>query len=189
MRLSNYLAVPALLVLATQALAEGPVRYVQAPSGSSLNFTFTQLDAESTGRFKSFATEFLYDEKNPAAGSLEVTIEIGSLDTQDGERDEALKGTDLFGVATWPRATFVSRSMTKNTAGGIDVLGRLTLRGVTKDLRLPIALKPTASGLELSGQTSLKRLDFGVGQGEWQSTESVGDEVKVSYKVVLVRAK
>jgi polyisoprenoid-binding protein YceI len=77
----------------------------------------------------------------------------------------------------------------RTPAGGIEAVGKLTLRGVSKDLRLPLTLKPTATGLELSGQTAIKRLDYGVGQGEWQSTESVGDEVKIRYKVALVRVK
>jgi polyisoprenoid-binding protein YceI len=172
-----------------QPAATGGVKYVQAASGSSLTFTFKQLDASSTGRFKTFATTLVYDEKNPAAGSLDVNVAIGSLDTQDGERDEALKGADLFDAAKIPTATYVARSLARNAAGGLEAVGKLTLRGVSRDLRLPLTIKPIANGLELSGQTAIKRLDYGVGQGEWKSTESVGDEVKVQYKVVLVRAK
>ncbi len=63
------------------------------------------------------------------------------------------------------------------------------MRGVTHDLRLPLKIVPTAAGLELSGETAIKRLDYGVGQGEWKSTEGVGDEVKIQYKVALVKAK
>ena len=44
------------------------------------------------------------------------------------------------------------------------------------------------SGLELTGAVTIKRLDFGVGQGEWKSTESVGDAVKITYKVILTKA-
>ena len=192
MRLANYLALPALALLWGAALAAEPsaaTRYVQAAEGSSLRFTFTQLGAASTGQFGAFTTALTYDEKNPAAGSLDVKIEIASLDTQDAERDEALKGADLFDVKGHPGATYVARSLARNAAGGLEAVGKLTLRGVSKDLRLPLTLKPTASGLELSGQATIKRLDYGVGQGEWQSTESVGDDVKIQYKVTMVRAK
>ena len=63
------------------------------------------------------------------------------------------------------------------------------MRGVTRDLRLPLKIVKTAAGLELSGETAIKRLDYGVGQGEWKTTEGVGDEVKIQYKVALVKAK
>ncbi len=68
-------------------------------------------------------------------------------------------------------------------------MGKLTLRGVTHDLRLPLKIVKTATGLELSGETAIKRLDYGVGQGDWKATDGVGDEVKIQYKVALVKAK
>ena len=197
--LANYFAIPALAFLLAGAVqaAEKPAtpgtspaaRYLQAATGNSLNFTFTQLGADSTGQFRKFTTELVYDDKNLAASSLEVKIDIVSLDTQDAERDEALKGADLFDSKTHPTATYVARTLARNSSGGLEAIGQLTLRGVKKDLHLPLALKTTTDGLELSGHSSIKRLDYGVGQGEWQSTESVGDEVKIQYKVTLVRAK
>jgi polyisoprenoid-binding protein YceI len=193
-RATNYLRLllPALLIGAAMA-ADPPApvaagRYIQAP-GSSLRFTFTQLGAEGSGQFRKFTTGFTYREGNPAAGSLEVTIDIASLDTQDAERDEALKAAELFDAKGHATATYVAKSLARGPTGGLEAVGKLTLRGVSKDLRLPLTLKTTANGLELSGQTSIKRLDYGVGQGEWQSTESVDDEVKIQYKVMLVRAK
>ncbi|HUQ12265.1 MAG TPA: YceI family protein [Steroidobacteraceae bacterium] len=187
--MTKHLPLVLTLLLSGVAHAAGPVKYVQASGGNSLAFTFTQLDAASTGHFKTFATELIYDEANPAQGSLLVRVMVDSLDTQDAERDGTLKSTDLFDTKAYPAATFVAKSLARNATGGLEAVGKLTIRGVSKDLRLPFTLKPTAAGMELSGQTSLKRLDFGVGQGEWKSTESVGDEVKIQYKVALVPGK
>jgi len=192
--MTNYLAIPLLSLLATGASSAEPstapatARYTQAASGSSLTFTFTQLGAATEGRFRQFATDLRYDEKNPAASSLKVSVQIASVDTQDSERDDAIAMPELFDAAKFPVATFVADSLTR-TATGLEAPGKLTIRGVTREMRLPLSIKSTAAGLELSGQTAFKRLDFGIGQGEWQSTESVGDEVKVQYKVALVRAK
>lgn len=172
---------------ASTASANG-TRYQQANTGSSLSFTFTQLGAASTGQFKTFATELRYDEAHPEQGSLVVRVMIDSLDTQDGERDGTLKSPDLFDAKKYPAATFAANTLARSAAGGLEAVGKLTIRGTSKDLRLPFTLKPTANGLELSGQTTIKRLDFGVGQGEWKSTESVGDEVKLEYRVALVKA-
>lgn len=178
------------LLIGGAALAATPApRYTQAASGNNLVFTFKQLDAENSGKFTKFSTTLVYDDKNLAGSSLNVKVEVSSLDTQDGERDDALKGADLFDAAKFPAATFAATSLSRNAAGGLVAAGKLTLRGVTRDLTLPITLKPTANGFELSGQTSIRRLDFGVGQGDWKSTESVGDEVKMQYKVNLVKAK
>jgi polyisoprenoid-binding protein YceI len=178
-------------VAAAPAGTQGPgalPHYVQAPAGSNLTITFEQAGAASNGSFKQFATELTYDEKNLAASGLKVTVQIGSIDTQDKDRDTAIAGEELFDTAKYPTAQYAASSLARG-ANGVEAVGKLTLRGVTRDLRLPLTIRATAAGLELAGATSIKRLDYGVGQGEWKSTETVGDEVKVQYKVALVKAK
>ena len=115
-----------------------PPRYTQAPGGS-LTFSFMQAGAESHGSFRQFATELGYDEKNLAAGSLKVTVQIASLDTQDKDRDEALRGADLFDAKKYPTAQYTAGSFAKRADGGLEAVGKLTLRGVTRDLRMPLA--------------------------------------------------
>ena len=161
---------------------------MQAP-GSSLTFTFDQAGAASKGSFKQFSTELAYDEKSPAAGSLNVKMQIASIDTQDQERNDMLVSADLFDAPKFPTAQYTASWFSRTAAGGLEAVGKLTLRGVTRDLRLPLKIVPTAAGLELSGATAIKRLDYGVGQGDWKSTEGVADEVKIQYKVALVKAK
>jgi polyisoprenoid-binding protein YceI len=117
-----------------------------------------------------------------------VTVQIASLDTQDKDRDTELQGADLFDARKYPTAQFVASSFAKGAHGGVEAVGKLTLRGVTHDLRLPLSIRSTANGVELSGETTIKRLEYGVGQGDWKSTEWVGDEVKLQYKVPLAKA-
>jgi polyisoprenoid-binding protein YceI len=175
---------------ATAATATGgAAHFTQAPGTGSLTFAFMQTGAENHGSFRQFATELAYDPKNPVAGSLKVTVQTGSLDTQDKDRNDLLAGAELFDVSKYPTAQYVASSFAKRADGQLEAVGKLTLRGVTKDLRVPLTLRMAGNGCELSGEVTIKRLDFGVGQGEWQSTESVGNEVKLQYKVPLVRSK
>ncbi len=164
-------------------------RYTQNAAKSSLKFTFEQAGAAASGNFKKFTTVLIYDEKNLAASSLNVRVEIASVDTQEPERDAMLKDADLFNAAKYPAATFAASSLAKRADGGLEAVGKLTIRDTTHDLRLPLTLKPTADGLELSGKTAIKRLDYGVGQGEMKATDSVGDGVKIEYAVSLVRSR
>jgi polyisoprenoid-binding protein YceI len=164
-------------------------RYTQNAAKSSLKFTFEQAGAAASGTFRKFTTVLLYDDKNLAASSLNVRVEITSLDTQEQERDGMLKDADLFSAVKYPAATFAASSLAKSADGGLEAVGKLTIRDVTRNLRLPLTLKPTPEGFDLSGKTSIKRLDYGVGQGEWKATDSVGDEVKIEYIVSLVRSR
>jgi polyisoprenoid-binding protein YceI len=169
------------------APAAGLAHFEHAPAGGSLTFNFMQAGADSRGSFKQFATQLDYDDTNLSASSLRVVVQVGSLDTQDKDRDSTLASAELLDTAKHPTATFVAKSLAKRANGGLEAVGKLTLRGVTKDLRVPFTLAPTANGYDLTGEVIIKRLDFGVGQGEWQSTEWVGDEVKLAYRVALVR--
>lgn len=185
--MTNY---PRRLAGALLLCAAGPglaATYTQAPGGS-LTFTFQQAGAESRGSFKQFATRLDFDETKPATGRLEVKVQVASLDTQDEDRDTTLASPELFDATKFPVATFAATSFAKRADGRFDAVGKLTLRGVTKDLRLPLALVPATNGYKLSGETTIRRLDYGIGQGEWQSTEWVGDEVKLRYEVALVKA-
>jgi polyisoprenoid-binding protein YceI len=182
-------------VAATPAPAAAPAKpaaalphYVQAPSGSKLTFSFEQAGAENQGEFKRFATEFDYDERNLAGSSLRVTVQTGSLDTQDKDRDDSITGPDLLDTKKFPTAKFVANTLVKG-AKGIEAVGKLTLHGATKDLRVPLTIKTTTTGVEIAGVAVIKRLDYGIGQGDFRTTEWAGDEVKLQYQVALTKAK
>ena len=177
------------LCLAAGTASAPPVTHYALDAGkSSLEFTFQQAGAQNKGRFTRFAVNFDFSPDNLAGSRLEVTVEIGSLDTGDKERDDTLRGADLFAVAKFPQAHFAASQFNK-TAGGYEALGKLTIRGVTRDARVPFTFRTAdehgvAVGY-MSGKTTLRRLDFGVGQGEWNSTEWVGNEVGVSFALRL----
>ena len=83
------------------------------------------------------------------------------------------------------RRISVPRSITR-TANGFDAAGKLTLRGVTRDQHVGFTIRTAQEQGQavayLTGKTLIKRLDFGVGQGDWKSTEWVGNDVTVSYR-------
>src|SRR6478752_2346106 len=112
---------------AAASSATSASRWVQA-AGSSLTFTFDQAGAASKGSFKQFSTELVYDEKAPTSGHLNVKIQIASIDTQDQERNETLAGADLFDTQKFPTAQYAASSFARNKAGGLEAVGKLTLR-------------------------------------------------------------
>jgi polyisoprenoid-binding protein YceI len=180
-------ACPAQTSSAPAAKAAGPAAasYSVDPAKSKLEFTFNQAGAQSKGRFAKYEVTLTAPGGDPAAGKLDVTIDVNSLDTDDDERDGILRGEELFDVKKFPTARYTAEKLTK-TATGFEASGKLTIRNVTRDLKVPLTFKPGAGGAQLSGKTSIKRLDFGVGQGEWKSTEWVDDQVNVILDLHLV---
>ena len=162
--------------------------YVLDPAKSSLEFTFLQAGAQNKGRFKTFQVTMDFSADALATSRLEVTIETKSVDTGDQERDDTLRSADLFAVSKFPQAHF-SAAQINRTAAGYEAVGKLTIRGVTHDARVPFTFRTaTENGAQvgyMSGRTSVRRLDYGVGQGDWQATDQVGNEVGVAFSLRL----
>lgn len=183
-----WLAAAMLISRAAAADAPGVTHYVLDPAKSSLEFTFLQAGAQNKGRFRSVQASLDFSPDNLAGSRLDVVVEINSLDTGDQERDDTLRSADLLDVAKFPQAHFAAAQISRSAAG-YEALGKLTIRGVTRDARIPFTLRTaTENGAPvgyMNGKTSVRRLDYGVGQGDWKATDQVGNEVAVSFALRL----
>jgi len=161
-----------------------PGAYVADDAQSRLGFTGVQAGAEFKAVFHKFTANVQFAPDALAGASIDVTIDLASVDSEDKDRDTTIRGPDIFDGAHWPTAHYLTRSITK-TATGFSALGALTLRGVTKDVPIEFQWLPGAGNAKLVGTAKLKRLDFGAGQGDWKSTEWIADEVKVAFSLTL----
>ena len=187
------LAATLLLVSLPAFSADAPAvsHYVLDAAKSSLEFSFTQAGAQNKGKFKHFTVSFDFSPDNLAASRLEVAIDMNSLDTGDKERDDALRDTDLFAVKKFPQAHF-SAAQIVQTASGYEAVGKLTIRDATREAHVPFTFRSaseagTNAGY-MNGKTTLKRLDYGVGQGDWKATDQVGNDVGVAFALRLMAA-
>jgi polyisoprenoid-binding protein YceI len=188
------LAALAMLLAASAVAAAGAAvpTYALDAAKSTLAFAFVQAGGHNQGRYPKFAVSFSFADDNLAASHLEVTVDVGALDTGDKERDDTLREADLFNVAKFPQARFTAAQIIKIAAGAYEASGSLVIRGVTRALRVPFTLKSANEQgrpvLYMTGKTLIKRLDFGVGQGDWKSTEWVDNEVMVTFNLRLIAA-
>ena len=182
---------PPALAAPAAAPAAAASHYTLDPAKSSLEFTFLQAGAKGTGRFPRFAVTLDCAGADPAGGRLEVSVDVAALDTGDKDRDDVLRSDDLFAVAKFPQAHFLATRIAK-TAGGYEAEGALTIRGMTRETKVPFTFREATEGGVavgyMTGKTMIRRLDFGVGQGDWKATDQAGNEVTVSFTLRLTRA-
>src|SRR5258708_3693829 len=184
-RLVTAMASLAALTVSAAASAAGPAAaYSADPQQSRLEFVGVQAGAEFKGTFHKFTADIQFAPDDLASSRFDVQIDLKSVDSMDKDRDTTIRGSDIFDVAHYPTAHYVTRSFTK-TAAGYTAVGALTLRGVTKDVPIEFQFSLAGAGAKLEGSAKLKRLDFGAGQGDWKSTEWVADAVKISFSLVL----
>lgn len=176
---------------AAAAPAAAGRHYTLDAARSSLQFTFLQAGAPNTGRFPRFAVALDFPGADPAGGRLEVTVEVAALDTGDTERDDTLRSDDLFAVKKFPQAYFRATQIVK-TSAGYQAAGQLTIRGVTRAASVPFTFREVTEGgaaaAYMAGKTVVRRLDYGVGQGDWKATDQAGNEVTVSFNLRLTAA-
>jgi polyisoprenoid-binding protein YceI len=174
--LASGLAAVAALAAATWSLQ---------PKESKLTFVGEQAGAQFEGGFDKFTADISFDPKNLAASRFDVKIDTASVNTQDGERDTTIKSADLFDVKRFPTARYVADRFADKGGNKYSATGKLTLRNVTRDVPIDFTFENQDGGAWLKGTAKIKRLDFGVGQGEWQDTSTVGNDVQVKFSLRL----
>ena len=185
MRLLKATAAMAAVSASSAAHAAAPAAsYAADPQQSRLEFVGVQAGADFKGTFHKFTAAVDFAPEALDSSHIDVLIDLNSVDSMDKDRDTAIRSADIFDVAHWPAAHYVTRTVTK-TAAGYTAVGALTLRGVTKDVPIDFQFTKTAAAAKLEGSAKLKRLDFGAGKGDWKSTEWVADAVKISFSLVL----
>ena len=178
------LAVFWLMALTGARAASAATSYFADPGASRLEFAGVQAGAEFKGVFHHFTAAIDFAPEALASSHFDVQIDLTSVDTLDKDRDNTIRSPDIFDAAHFPTARYVASGFTK-TATGYRAAGMLTLHGITKSVPLEFQFLAPAGSAKLQGTTNLRRLEFGVGQGDWKSTEWVGDEVKVVFSLVL----
>lgn len=174
------------LVLGSVALASLPAmadKYVIDTKGAhaSINFEIKHLGYSwLTGRFNEFSGEFNYDPKDITSSKINVTINTNSVDSNHAERDKHLRSDDFLNVAKFPTATFVSTKIVPDGDNDeFDIIGDLTLNGVTKSVHLEIEKigegKDPWGGYRVGfeGETEIRLKDFNIKQDLGPASQTV----------------
>jgi polyisoprenoid-binding protein YceI len=185
----NALAAPAKPAPKAAAPAATGSNWVVNKAASSITFKSNFDGEDFQGKFNSWDAQISFDPKNVAAAKVTATINTGSAKTGDPSQDESLPTSQWFDVAKFPRATFTSTSWKDLGGGKYQVAGNLTLHGVTQPVVLPISLAINGNTAKASGVISIDRSKFGVGGGQFRSSETIPYAVQVALAVTATRGK
>jgi polyisoprenoid-binding protein YceI len=180
----------------TPAPARGLVTYQIDKAHSESVFKVRHLLTKVRGRFSDFSGTIAFDEAQPAQSTVSFTIQAASIDTNQPDRDKHLRSADFFAVDEYPTLTFVSTRVVPGTDGHFDVVGDLTIRGISKSITLPVSHLGDATDpwgnrkVAFEAEITINRKDFGL---NWNATLEtggflVGDEVKVNLSVQAASA-
>lgn len=169
------------------------------PDHSNVQFQVTHMMiSDVRGNFPAFQGRVVLDEEDITRSTVEVSIEAASIDTRHAKRDAHLKSPDFFDVEKYPVITFKSNKITRGSAGTFEVVGALTLHGVTRDVELTVS-GPSQSMKDPWGNirkgvratTQVNRKDFDLTWNKALETGGVlvGESIDIVIELELIQQK
>lgn len=177
---------------AATALALGALLLVPAlaqvdAAKSSVIAVSKQMGVPVEGKFRRFSAQVRFDPAKPADGRASIEIDIASFDLGDADFNRETTKKEWFDAAKHPKATFVTTAIKPAGAGKFEAAGKLTIKGITRDVVAPVSFKAEGGQQVFEGVLPIKRLAFNIGEGEWKDTSTVADDVQIRFRIVTAK--
>jgi len=174
--------------LAAMLMAASPGTWAQGVliDKSEIRFVSKQMGASVEGRFRKWKANVDFRPGDLEKSKANFEIELSSIDLASEESEAETRRPVWFDTAKFPVAKFTSSAMRKLGNDRFEIAGTLAMKGIARDVVIPVALAKDAAGNAVAtGQFTLKRLEFRIGEGMWADTAAVADDVVVSVRMVL----
>jgi polyisoprenoid-binding protein YceI len=156
---------------------------------SNVAFRYKQMGVDMDGKFKKFSSQLSFDPAKLANAKANIEIDLASIDTGSSEADQEVTGKSWFNTNAFPKAVFVSSQIKQIAPNQFEVMGKLTIKGQTKDISF--LLKQTSNGNAgvFNGSFVMRRADFNIGEGMWAKFDTVANEVQVHFQITALASK
>ncbi|MDM0027893.1 YceI family protein [Variovorax saccharolyticus] len=183
--LGRHLLCAAMLLAAGAAGAEPVPAAKLLPALCQIVFVTRQMGVPVEGSFKKFDAQVAFDPRKPEGGSVALQIDVGSASLGIPQSDAELPKPAWFDSHRFPKAEFQSNAIKALGGGRFEIAGRLTIKGSTTDLLVPVEIAQSNGQSTATGSFTIQRLAYKIGDGEWTDTSMVADDVQVRFKLVL----
>lgn len=187
MRMIRFLTLGALLAAGALGLSApvAAIEYSQVQANKSqLTFVFKQMGVAVEGRFRRFPTQLRFDPSKPTAASAQMDIDMASVDAGSPDANEEVVSKAWFNVKSHPTARFVATTIKPVGGDRYDIVGKLTIKGTTRDVVAPATFRQEGSSGVIDGTLTIKRADFAIGEGPWADFGTVANEIQIKFRVV-----
>ena len=175
----------ALLGAASTSVQAQPKPAQLQAAGSEIAFTTKQMGVPVEGKFTKFSAQIALDPKKPETGTVAFSIDTGSARFGSAELDAEVPKATWLNVPKFPQASFQSSSVKAAGPGKFEVAGKLSIKGVQRDVVVPVQLAQAGGNSTATGTFTIKRLAFKVGDGEWTDTSMLADDIQIRFKLQL----
>ncbi|MGL6071668.1 YceI family protein, partial [Craterilacuibacter sp.] len=139
------------------------------------------------GSFRTFKADAHFDPVKLANSRADIRIATSSIALPATDAVAEAKKPAWFDIARYPEARFVATTFKALPAGRYEVRGKLTLKGVTREISAPFTAQAQGNNMLIEGVLPVSRLSFNIGDGSWRDTETVSDTVKLNFRLSLTK--
>ena len=174
-----------------QSVAAATETFTFDSERSTIGFRVHQFLGATNGKFTQFSGRIELDRERPESSSVSARIQVNSIDTGIKKRDEHLRSDEFFNAAKYPQIIFKSRSVKRTGSQTGDIIGDLTMHGVTKPITLHVKLVSSSSETNRTrwsvSAEPLKRRDFGLMFGKTaEALSKISQEVAVNIEIEAI---
>jgi polyisoprenoid-binding protein YceI len=149
-------------------------------NGSGVNFTIHNFGFKVTGKLDPPQGDIRFNPDSLSNSFFHVTIKSGSINTDNNQRDEHLRGEDYFDVKNHPLITFKSDNIrSTGKKNEYEVSGKLTIKNTTKNIVIPFTANETGNDIIFNGSFKMDRRDFGIG-----GSSTISNDLTIEIKVL-----
>jgi len=185
-------------VLSAGSATAGASSWEIDPDHSTVGFRIRHIVGFVPGVFARFSGDVEYDPEAPGKAQFYLLIDSASIHTGVPARDEHLRSPDFLDVARAPRIIFSSKRVEKISGNTLNVVGDLTIKDVTAEVRVPVRIlgiathpfteqMPDTRVLGLRAAFSINRQDFHVGEEKWTSMGVMGETIDLTIDMELLQ--
>jgi len=141
-------------------------------------FTIGFKSKDPTGEFKKVKGTIKFDENDLANAKFDLSIDVNSINTGNSMQNKKAQTSEWFEADKYPTIKFVSSKVEKS-GESYTITGKLTMKGVTKEKKIPATVTKSGNDLTFSGKFTVNRIDYGVGH----KSDAVPDVMNISYSI------
>ena len=158
------------------------------PDKSKIGFNFKQMGVGMDGHFAKFTAALSFDPAKPEQAKASIEVDLASVDAGSGEADQELVGKSWFNTAAFPKAVFQAKQIKQTAPNQYEMLGTLSIKGRSRDIKTVVKLSPQGKSSVLSGSFTMQRADFAIGEGMWSKFDVVANDIQVNFQLTAFNA-
>ena len=166
------------ILLSLFVVRQGVAQEQPQAAGSSIQFKIKNLGFNVTGSLGAIAGQIRFDPAHPEEAAFDVSVDAATINTDNGMRDDHLRGESYFNVQRYPRIRLVSTRVTAGKKGTYQFTGQLTIKDHTKEISFPFTATEAGGGHRFVGAFTINRKDFDVG-----GFSTISNELEVTLDV------